>query len=62
MDEISFTATDSAGEKIVIDQNYINNNLANLIKDTALSKFDPYRVQTIETPEFDPTAEPSQVA
>ena len=33
-----------------------------VVIDTALSKFDPYRVQTIETPEFDPTGEPSQVA
>jgi len=33
-----------------------------VVVDTALSKFDPYRVQTIETPEFDPTAIPNQVA
>ena len=39
LDEISFTATDRAGEKIVIDKNYINKNLDNLIKDTDLSKF-----------------------
>tara|TARA_B100000609_G_C16876984_1_gene262909 strand:+ start:142 stop:423 length:282 start_codon:yes stop_codon:yes gene_type:complete len=39
LDEISFTATDRAGEKIVINKEYINNNLDNLIKDTDLSKF-----------------------
>ena len=39
LDDISFTATDRSGEKIVIDKKYINNNLDNLIKDTDLSKF-----------------------
>ena len=39
LDEISFTATDRAGEKIVINKEYINKNLNNLIKDTDLSKF-----------------------
>ena len=39
LDEISFTATDRAGEKISIDKNYINKNLDNLVKDTDLSKF-----------------------
>ena len=39
LDEISFTATDRAGEKIVINKEYINKNLDNLIKDTDLSKF-----------------------
>ena len=39
LDEISFTATDRAGEKIIIDQKYINKNLDNLVKDTDLSKF-----------------------
>ena len=39
LDEISFTATDRAGEKIVIDKEYINKNLDNLVKDTDLSKF-----------------------
>ena len=39
LDEISFTATDRAGEKIVINKDYINKNLDNLIKDTDLSKF-----------------------
>ena len=39
LDEISFTATDRSGEKIIINKEYINNNLDNLIKDTDLSKF-----------------------
>ena len=39
LDEISFTATDRAGEKITINKEYINKNLDNLIKDTDLSKF-----------------------
>jgi ATP-dependent HslUV protease ATP-binding subunit HslU len=39
LDDISFTATDRAGEKIIIDKNYINKNLDNLIKDSDLSKF-----------------------
>ena len=39
LDEISFTATDKAGEKIVVDTDYINKNLGELTKDTDLSKF-----------------------
>ena len=39
LDEISFTATDKAGEKIVVDSKYINKNLNELTKDTDLSKF-----------------------
>ena len=39
LDEISFTATDKAGEKIVVDANYINKNIGELTKDTDLSKF-----------------------
>ena len=39
LDEISFTATDRAGEKIIIDSNYVKENLGELIKDTDLSKF-----------------------
>ncbi len=39
LDEISFTATDKSGEKIIIDSNYINKNLGELVKDTDLSKF-----------------------
>ena len=39
LDEISFTATDRAGEKISIDSNYVQKNLGELAKDTDLSKF-----------------------
>ncbi len=39
LDEISFTATDRSGEKIVIDKNYVTKNLGELAKDTDLSKF-----------------------
>ena len=39
LDEISFTATDKAGEKVTIDSNYIKKNLGELTKDTDLSKF-----------------------
>jgi len=39
LDEISFTATDRAGEKITIDSNYIKKNIGELVKDTDLSKF-----------------------
>jgi len=39
LDDISFTATDRAGEKIIINKDYINKNLDSLIKDTDLSKF-----------------------
>lgn len=39
IEEVSFTATDRSGEKIIIDKNYIDKNLDNLIKDIDLSKF-----------------------
>ena len=39
LDEISFTATDRAGEKITVDGKYIKNNIGELVKDTDLSKF-----------------------
>ncbi len=39
LDEISFTATDRGGEKIIIDANYIKKNIGELVKDTDLSKF-----------------------
>ncbi len=39
LDEISFTATDRSGEKIVIDSNYVKENLGQLVKDNDLSKF-----------------------
>jgi ATP-dependent HslUV protease ATP-binding subunit HslU len=39
LDEISFTATDRGGEKIIIDKKYVQKNLGELVKDTDLSKF-----------------------
>ena len=39
LDEISFTATDRSGEKIVINENYVKKSLGELAKDTDLSKF-----------------------
>ena len=39
LDEISFTATDRSGEKIVIDSKYVKQNLGQLVKDNDLSKF-----------------------
>ena len=39
LDDISFTATDRAGEKITIDSEYVKKNLDDLVKDTDLSKF-----------------------
>ncbi len=39
LDEISFTATDRSGEKIVIDSQYVKENLGQLVKDNDLSKF-----------------------
>ena len=39
LDDISFNATDRAGQKVTIDEKYVQNNLGNLVKDTDLSKF-----------------------
>jgi len=39
LDDISFNATDRAGETVTINEKYVNDNLGNLIKDTDLSKF-----------------------
>ena len=39
LDDISFTATDRAGEKIIINCEYVKRNLDELVKDTDLSKF-----------------------
>ena len=39
LDDISFTATDRSGEKIVIDGSYVKKNLGELVKDLDLSKF-----------------------
>jgi len=39
LDDISFTATDRSGEKIIINSEYVKKNLDELVKDTDLSKF-----------------------
>ena len=39
LDEISFTASDKAGQKIIINKEYVKKNLGDLVKDTDLSKF-----------------------
>ena len=39
LDDISFTASDRSGEKVIIDKKYIEKNLGELTKDTDLSKF-----------------------
>ena len=39
LDDISFSATDRAGEKIIINSDYVKRNLDELVKDTDLSKF-----------------------
>ncbi len=39
LDDISFNATDKAGETVVVDKKFVNENLGNLVKDTDLSKF-----------------------
>ena len=39
LDDISFNATDRAGEKIVVNKEFVQKNLGDLVKDTDLSKF-----------------------
>ncbi len=39
LDDISFNATDRAGETITVDQKYVQDNLGTLVKDSDLSKF-----------------------
>ena len=39
LDDISFNATDKAGQTITINKKYVQDNLGNLVKDTDLSKF-----------------------
>ena len=39
LDDISFNATDKAGETITVDKKFVQKNLGNLVKDTDLSKF-----------------------
>ena len=39
LEDISFTASDRSGEKVIIDKNYIEKSLGDLTKDMDLSKF-----------------------
>ena len=39
LDDISFNATDRAGQTVTINEKYVQDNLGNLVKDTDLSKF-----------------------
>ncbi len=39
LDEISFTATDRSGEKVIVNSEFVKKNLGELVKDTDLSKF-----------------------
>ena len=39
LDDISFNATDRAGETITVNEKFVQDNLGNLVKDTDLSKF-----------------------
>ena len=39
LDDISFNATDKAGQTIKINSEFVKSNLGNLVKDTDLSKF-----------------------
>lgn len=39
LDEISYTATDKSGETLVVDAAYVDENIADLAKNTDLSKF-----------------------
>ena len=39
LDDISFNATDRAGETVTVNEKYVNDNLESLVRDTDLSKF-----------------------
>jgi ATP-dependent HslUV protease ATP-binding subunit HslU len=39
LDDVSFNATDRAGQTVTINEKYVQDNLGNLVKDTDLSKF-----------------------
>jgi ATP-dependent HslUV protease ATP-binding subunit HslU len=39
LDEISFTAPDASGQTIVIDAEYVNARLADVVKDEDLSRY-----------------------
>ena len=39
LEEISFTAPDKSGEKVIVDKQFVEKNICNIIKDKDLSKF-----------------------
>ena len=39
LDEVSFTATDRSGEKIIINSDYFKKNIVEIVIDTDLYKF-----------------------
>ena len=39
LDDASFTATDSSGETLSVDDQYVNDKLGELVKDEDLSRF-----------------------
>ena len=39
LEEISFTASDRGGETVTVDESYVSENVAELAKNTDLSKF-----------------------
>jgi ATP-dependent HslUV protease ATP-binding subunit HslU len=39
LEDVSFTASDRSGETLTIDADYVQENVADLAKDTDLSKF-----------------------
>ena len=39
LDDVSFNASDKSGEKVIIDEKFVQDNLGNLVKDIDLSKF-----------------------
>ena len=39
LEDISFTAPDKSGEKVIVDKQFVEKNLGNIIKDKDLSKF-----------------------
>ena len=39
LEDLSFTASQAAGAKVVINQTYVDNNLEDLVKDQDLSRY-----------------------
>jgi ATP-dependent HslUV protease ATP-binding subunit HslU len=39
LEDLSFTANQAAGAKVIINQAYVDNNLSDLVKDQDLSRY-----------------------